>query len=325
MPHDILSGVETELKGVELGFVPPPNQGAADFRTIDSVTIESLTTCNNDAQVFQLNGVAVGQLGVNGVHCQCDPPITTATTRDAAVLAAWNPDLQANTARFNKAATGTHYLWAAMTVIDEGESKRICIVDRTGGNCTETNLCAANTNAAVDQSRNNAWADAEGAQGLSYIGTRFKWAFGDGEETAFQAIADNRVLEARHTYNGPPGSPFTARLTICDDGNNCATADYPMTIRENNLETRVNVAIDRGLWYLYKRAQASGQIVAEGSYGNLPSATAAAINAFEAHGHRETINPRQSPYAYTVQQAMRWLWTRVEVVQIANKNAGNPD
>ena len=39
VPHDILSGVETELKGVELGFVPPPNQGAADFRTIDSVTI----------------------------------------------------------------------------------------------------------------------------------------------------------------------------------------------------------------------------------------------------------------------------------------------
>ncbi|MEZ4474539.1 MAG: hypothetical protein R3F60_27880 [bacterium] len=155
VPHDILSGVETELKGVELGFVPQAQGGGADFRTIDSITMESLTTCNNDAQVFSLNGAQVGQLGVNGAHCQCDPPVTSATTRDAAALAAWNADLQANTARFQKATTNTHYLWAAMTVTQNGESKRICIVDRTGGNCTESNLCAANTNAAADASRNN--------------------------------------------------------------------------------------------------------------------------------------------------------------------------
>ncbi|MEZ4474532.1 MAG: hypothetical protein R3F60_27840, partial [bacterium] len=325
VPHDIISGVQTELKGVELGFVPQAQGGGADFTTIDSVTLESVTTCGTDAQQFFLNGVAVGTLNINNVHCQCDPPITTTTVRAANVLAAWNRDLQANTGRFLKSTTTSHYLWAAMTVTQNGESKRLCIIDRTGGNCTESNLCAANTNAAIDQSRNNAWGDAAGAEQLSYVGTRFKWSYGDGQETAFQAITNPRILEARHTYNGPPGSPFTARLTICDNGNNCATADYPMVIRENSLETRVNVAIDRGLWYLHKQSQASGQILAEGSYGNLPSATAAAINAFEAHGHRETIDPRRSPYADTVKRALRYLWTRVEVVQIAGKNAGNPD
>ncbi|MEZ4474540.1 MAG: hypothetical protein R3F60_27885 [bacterium] len=162
-------------------------------------------------------------------------------------------------------------------------------------------------------------------QQLAYVGTRYKWSFGDGQETQFAAIQDHRVIEARHTYNGPPGSPFTAQLTICDDGNNCTSANYPMTIRENSLETRVNVAIDRGLWYLHKRAQASGQIIAEGNYGNLPSAHAAALNAFEAHGHRRDHRSRRSPYALTVKNGMAWLWGRVEVVQLAAKNAGNPD
>ena len=325
IPHDIISGVPTELKGVELGFVPPPPEGAPAFNAIDSVTIETVTTCGTDAQNFFLNGVAVGTLQVNNAHCTCDPPLSTLRVTNAAVLAAWNPDLQANAARYSKATETSHFLWAAMTVTQDGQAKRICISDRTGGNCTEPNLCTNNSQQAVDATRANAWANAEAAAAFAYSGATYEWNFGDGQSTGVLAIEDPRVIEAKHTYAGAAGSPFTARLTVCDAQARCASADYPMVIRDDTLDTRVNVAIDRGLWYLHKKLQNSGQIIPDGSYGDTVVSTAAAINAFAAHGHKSTVDPTRSPYARTATQAMGWMLTKLVTFETPVKQAGNPD
>jgi len=330
VPHDIISGVQTELKGVELGFVPEPdpNDPEPEFDAIDSVTVETLSTCGADPLQFFLNGVAAGTVNVNGAHCDCAPGVVlSATTQDAAVRAAWNgADIQANAARFLEQGSNTAYTWAAMTVRQGAESIRICIFDLANSNCETQNLCeAGNAAGPIDRTTQGTWGAGGAGPSLSFIGTRYRWEFGDGQATAFLPIADHRILEATHTYEGQAGSPFTARLTVCDDGENCRTANYPMVIRANTLETRVNVAIDRGLWFLHKSVTASGQIRAAGSYGDLISATASAVNAFEAHGHLERINPHLSPYALNVKNGMEWMVGRLETVAVAAKNAGNPD
>ncbi|MDA0791822.1 MAG: HYR domain-containing protein [Proteobacteria bacterium] len=304
-----------------------------DFATIDSIRMESLSTCGTDVQSFQLNGVNVGGVNVNHAHCQCDPPISISTTSDAALLAAWDgSNLQANVGRYSKPGTSSNYLWAAITVTAGGDALRLCIVDRTGGGCVETNLCAANSTASVDVSNANAWNEAASGS-LSYTAHTYNWDFGDGTSTGFQNVTNPRVLEATHIYNGTAGSPFTAKLTVCNSANECSSANYPVTIRNASLDTRINIAIDEGLWALHKAQQDSGQILTAGAYGSLPTANATALNAFFAHGHVAAdevdgvLLPRSSsnPYVQTVSGAMDYLFTKLQPVQISQKNTGDPD
>lgn len=161
--------------------------------------------------------------------------------------------------------------------------------------------------------------------GPDYTGTRYKWDFGDGESTGFQAIGNPRVLAATHSYQGAVGSPFTATLTVCDAADDCTTADYPMVIRPDSQATNVNIAIDQGLWYLYQQALPTGQIRAAGSYGEREGSHAGAVNAFEAHGHLASQDPAANPYATVVAAGLDYLFTIVSVTAIANTPSGNPD
>ena len=138
--------------------------------------------------------------------------------------------------------------------------------------------------------------------------TTYRWQFGDGQATEFLPIQDGRAIEARHTYNGPPGSPFTAVLTICDAQNRCDSANFPMVIREDSLETRVNIAIDKGLWHLHQVARADGSFETQGGEADRPSRVAAAVNAFAVHGHTETIDRCSSPYTTTVRRGMGFVY-----------------
>jgi hypothetical protein len=158
-----------------------------------------------------------------------------------------------------------------------------------------------------------------------YRASTYRWDYGDGTVDDFQPIGDHRAIEARHTYNGPPGSPFTARLTLCDDQNRCDTADFPMVIREDSLETRVNIAIDRGLWYLHKVAQEDGAFATEGGEQDRPTRVSAAVNAFMVHGHTETIDRCTSPYTTTVRRGMGFILRGVQTYEIGLQEAGDPD
>ena len=137
VPHDIVSGRMTRLKGVQRGFEPQGEQ-ENPFQQITSVTIEALVTCGNDALNFSLNGVDVGTLAVNDAHCTCTPPLTRADNINRQeVLDAWQPDvsLDENIARMVKATSRTHELWVAMTIHNGAQSRRICIHDRSEGGC----------------------------------------------------------------------------------------------------------------------------------------------------------------------------------------------
>ncbi|MEZ4471847.1 MAG: thrombospondin type 3 repeat-containing protein [bacterium] len=155
--------------------------------------------------------------------------------------------------------------------------------------------------------------------------TTYRWQFGDGQATEFLPLQDGRAIEARHTYNGPPGSPFTAVLTICDAQNRCDSANFPMVIREPSLETRVNIAIDKGLWHLHQVAQPDGSFATQGGEQGQPSLVAAAVNAFAVHGHTESIDRCSSPYTTTVQRGMGYVLRGVQTYPIDLQQAGDPD
>jgi hypothetical protein len=320
-PHDIISGQATRVKGAEAGREPVA--GAQPFGPITSVTVESLSTCSAGAQSFTLNGVAVGTIA-NGWGCTCTPQIQTATTSAPAALAAWNSaDLTTNVARVIRPA-GEYVTWFAMTVSTGASTQRVCIYDKTGGDCDTTNLCAAyDYGVAVDRSRNFG-----ASNGYVYSGATYSWDFGDGTPPTAPApitAANRRFLAANHTYSGAIGSPFNARLTICDATNQCSTATYRMVIRANTQETRTNIAIDEGLWYLHTKLKASGQIQADGSYGEYLGGTAAAVNAFEAHGHLESQNRLVNPYAETIAGGLKYVFANITSGATAAQPAGNPD
>ena len=154
-------------------------------------------------------------------------------------------------------------------------------------------------------------AEIPAQEGGARVATRYTWSLGDGSADQSGNIGNGRIININHTYNGAVGTPFTARLTLCDAQNRCSSSDYPMVIRQNNIEARVNIAIEKGLAYLHSVQNAAGLITAAGSYGNQQTAHASACNAFFAHGHVETIDRRTDPYVDTARACMRVLFTHL--------------
>ena len=143
------------------------------------------------------------------------------------------------------------------------------------------------------------------------------WDFGDASPTA-SGGTNGYALEATHTYSGSVGQPFTATLTVTL--NPCATGavlsdTFKVVIAPNNLETKVNMARDKGLWNLHKRINRttsdglpSGYWINGGSAGNfLMATTAGVVQAFEVNGHRESGEKNKSPYVDDVARGLRYI------------------
>lgn len=164
-------------------------------------------------------------------------------------------------------------------------------------------------------------------QGASIQAT---WDFGDGSPVATFVVTNRFVVEATHVYAGAVGTNFTATLTLQDTspGGGSASKTYLLTMRDNNLTSNVNVAIDEGLWYMHKTmARAT---VATVDYGDWASgsgfdisgafaATATNLQAFLVNGHVETGSPN-NPYTEDVQRGMRRLFTWLTTSAIANQS-----
>ncbi len=159
------------------------------------------------------------------------------------------------------------------------------------------------------------------------------WDFGDGSPVSAVSVANPRVLEATHVYNGPTNQPFTATLSVLDSCGNTVTDAYRVVILNQNLNLDVNMAIDRGLWNLHKREVLSsiggvstGYWSSASPYSqNRAAATASAIQAMAVHGHLATSNPNEDPYADDVARALAHLPSELASSAIAVQTAGNPD
>lgn len=154
------------------------------------------------------------------------------------------------------------------------------------------------------------------------------WDPGDGSAPIAVSVANPRVLETSHVYNGVNNQPYTATLTVVDTCGNTVVDNYRVVVLNRNLDVDVNMAIDRSLWYLHK-----SQVLS--SVGGIPTgywtsnctaaATGSAVQALEIHGHRANGNAAEDPYTEDVARGLAHLMTELNVVAIGPQTAGDPD
>jgi hypothetical protein len=155
----------------------------------------------------------------------------------------------------------------------------------------------------------------KGTSDVSGANIQWTWEFGDGTPVAAGIVSNPYIIEATHTYAGPVGTVFTARLTVQNTTTGeSANTPYYVRMQNRTLDVEVNVAIDEGLWYLHKNVTRSGnQGYWSGPY--IGPTTAANLNAFFVNGHAET-GAASNPYTDTVQRGMRFLFTRLNATAI---------
>lgn len=161
----------------------------------------------------------------------------------------------------------------------------------------------------------------------------YSWNFGDGSAattpaavTGGQGTPSFNDISASHVYSGasPGVTTWTATVTVSDK---TAAVQYNgnyLVIWENNtLQSRVNVAIDWGLWYLHEDMSHPGSTtISPGTtgtwvsscapgYGSNPgscgngygSLDATNVQAFEVNGHMGS-GPATDPYTADVAEGL---------------------
>lgn len=164
--------------------------------------------------------------------------------------------------------------------------------------------------------------DVQGAN-ISYI-----WDFGDGTAPATGTVTDKNIIEATHAYVSAGNPTYTATLTVQDtDTGDTGSAKYYVKMESKTLPVEVNIAIDEGLWYLWKTAgrYAGGQYAWNNlNYGNhYGNSTGSAVQAFQSQGHMET--QPGNPYSAAVRGGIDYLTANLLVQSIGLQGGENPD
>ncbi len=178
----------------------------------------------------------------------------------------------------------------------------------------------------------------------------YKWVYGDGSESGVSSLsgATQYKIAATHTYTGASETPFTAQLLVDSVDSSMANAvsdNYLVKLQDNSLDSRVNIAIDKGLWWLYTNNYThSNQHTFDGSpymawnqtsYGTFQAApTASAIQAFAINNHKTSGNVNEDPYVEAVQLGMNWLmqgyyyntsYPMLQAVAVAVQHGDDPE
>ena len=178
----------------------------------------------------------------------------------------------------------------------------------------------------------------------------YKWVYGDGEESAVSTLSGNKKynVSVDYAYTGAEETPFTAILLVDDVDSSMANAvsdTYLVKIQNDNLDSRINIAIDKGLWWLYTNNYANSNfhtfdgsafmVWNQTSYSNFyASPTASAIQAFAINNHKVTGNFADDPYAEAVRLGLNWLvngyyydgrWPMLRALSIGLQPGGNPE
>lgn len=177
----------------------------------------------------------------------------------------------------------------------------------------------------------------------------YYWDFGDGNTTAWAPIVDRYNLGATHVYNGAVGQDFVATLHVRD-----ATGEDTDVFRvrlhessdpriQEHLDVRINMAIDKGLWWLHTEMVRATYPAGEpgyeqpygywyycgdaGQYTDYSGATTGlAVTALELHGSRANGDYDGDPYVETVQRGINHLLAGTLSQDITDGQAwGDPD
>lgn len=149
----------------------------------------------------------------------------------------------------------------------------------------------------------------------------YKWVFGDGTESAPTALSGSTKynVETTKTYTAVSGTPVTAKLQISNTNPFAMVKEDPylMKVETDDINARINISIDKGLWWLYKNGGTSGV----GSYNGSPilawyqgsyvstyvSPTASAVHAFAINNHKFGGNADEDPYVDAVRGGLNYL------------------
>lgn len=155
-----------------------------------------------------------------------------------------------------------------------------------------------------------------------------KWHFGDGSADVTFALTNPYDVSTTHQYpaSAATGTAWTAVVTVTDTTNpGSGTANYYVTQQKNILSSRVNVAIDNGLWYMHQTMwrntttvnsntvnwggwdtqnfscpTVNGQAWDCDYYGSIDAAN---VQAFEVSGHLAS-GPATDPYTDDVARGL---------------------
>lgn len=159
----------------------------------------------------------------------------------------------------------------------------------------------------------------------------YSWNFGDGSAaTAAAPVTNPNDISARHIYPASTvGHTWTAVVTVTDTTTHAQyTGNYLVIWENNTLQSRVNVAIDLGLWFMHQSMYhpsattghwdncASGFSFDCGlGYGSV---TASNVQAFEVNGHLAT-GPATDPYTLDVKEGLDHIFTYLTVQSVQPK------
>lgn len=184
----------------------------------------------------------------------------------------------------------------------------------------------------------------------------YSWDFGDGSApTAPVAVTNPYDISAKHPYpfGAPGGKTWTAVVTVMDTATSAKfTGKYYVIQQANNLASRVDVAIDSGLWYLHQgqwrcnngmfngtvngSCGVGGVYGPNGKYGGWDQFTFACVaatvacyyyesingsntQAFEVNGHFEN-GPSSDPYTEDVANGLARMFLMLQNSAVASKS-----
>lgn len=161
----------------------------------------------------------------------------------------------------------------------------------------------------------------------------FIWDYGDGSGSITNTITSSAAiyyLETPHAYSGSEGTPFYATIRLVQTNGTILSGTYPLLLSAKSIDVEMKMAIDEGLWHLYK-TQTRYDIDAnhQGAYwcdsGYCISAPASAVQAFAINGHLMTGDATRDPYVQTVQQGVHYLLMTLTYYNIGPQSFGDPD
>ncbi len=154
----------------------------------------------------------------------------------------------------------------------------------------------------------------------------YTWNFGAGEGTTAGTVTNRNNIAATHTYAGT-GS-YVATLTVTD-GTETDTDTVFIDVVPQSLEVLTNLAIQRGLKYLYMvkrdRGVLNGHQLYTWPHYEYIAGTALSVMAFQNHGHLEKNSPDQDIYAETVMGGINMIFHRLIISSATMDNTNYTD
>jgi len=172
-----------------------------------------------------------------------------------------------------------------------------------------------------------AWS---GAQPLSY-----SFDFGDGSSPSNGVASDPTFIGVQHIYTA--GGSKTATMTITDAwGRSVLRQTVIRVFLTPTHDTRVNMAIEKGLLWIYRNQTAADTNKSCWVHSNggeyTEGSSAFALNAFQENGHWAYNNYEADAYAETVKKGLNWILDNGNgsIVDISSHDDGtgtvqNPD